>query len=385
MAVSPSPTDDDIQLAARHLAEGHPGEAAAVLERIAEAFPAYVTAHVLLAKAYETAGRRADALSAWHRAYFLLPGSPLVRRQRERLLREVPPGPPAPSAEPSPSAEPAPSAGPEPPVPAEPEASPLPPQAEPQAEPAPEPSPSAGAFLEDEEVWAEPASAEPLAEPAEEGAGGEPEWIDLDEEPSLEEPSLEEPSGGRREWAEPAPSEPAPSEPEPSAGAPSRSAWSDGPEEEAEVLPPVTPPSHESPSEGSEAGDEAGWRLLDEGFVPSEPEVRPPAAPPELPRPPEEDPERGTRPLSGFYDLESLIEQLENAPRIRPDGGNTEGAYVEEDPEDEVVSETLARIYEHQQQYEAAARAYERLAQEQPARAEEFARRAAEMRQRAAR
>jgi tetratricopeptide (TPR) repeat protein len=370
MAVSPSPPDDDIQLAARHLAEGHPGEAAAVLERIAEAFPAYVTAHVLLAKAYETGGRRADALSAWHRAYFLMPGSPLVRRQRERLLREAP-AEPAPPPEPSPYAAPEASAGPEPPVPAERGASP---QAELSVEPAPEPSPAAGAFLEDEEVWAEPASAEPLAEPAEEGAEGEPEWIDLDEEPSLEEPS-----GVPGEWAEPQASEP-----EPSAGAPSRSARSQG-SEEAEVLPPLSPAPPEAPSEWYEREDEAGWRLLDEGFAPPDPEIPPSAAPPEPPAPPEEDPDEDTGSLSGFYDLDSLIEQLENAPRIRPDGASTEGADAEEDPEDEVVSETLARIYEHQQQYEAAARAYERLAQEQPARAEEFARRAGEMRQRAAR
>lgn len=79
-----------IQDAARHLAENRAGEAVAVLERLVEEFPAYVTAHVLLAKAYEAHRRMADALSAWHHAYFLMPGSPLVLRERARLLRAEP-------------------------------------------------------------------------------------------------------------------------------------------------------------------------------------------------------------------------------------------------------------------------------------------------------
>lgn len=79
-----------IQDAARHLAEERAGEAVAVLERLVEEFPAYVTAHVLLAKAYEAHGRMADALDAWHRAYFLMPGSPLILRERARLLRDEP-------------------------------------------------------------------------------------------------------------------------------------------------------------------------------------------------------------------------------------------------------------------------------------------------------
>ncbi|MEM1041868.1 MAG: tetratricopeptide repeat protein [Bacteroidota bacterium] len=79
-----------IQDAARHLAENRTGEAVAVLEQLVAEFPAYVTAHVLLAKAYEAHGRTADALGAWHDAYFLMPGSPLVLRERARLLRAEP-------------------------------------------------------------------------------------------------------------------------------------------------------------------------------------------------------------------------------------------------------------------------------------------------------
>ncbi len=82
-----------IQDAARHLAEEKPGEAVAVLERLVADFPTYVTAHVLLAKSYEATGRPADALDAWHHAYFLMPGSPLVLRERARLLRAEPDDP----------------------------------------------------------------------------------------------------------------------------------------------------------------------------------------------------------------------------------------------------------------------------------------------------
>ena len=79
-----------IQDAARHLAEGRPTDAVDVLERLVADFPAYVTAHVLLAKAYEASGRAGDALEAWHHAYFLMPGSPLIVRERTRLLRTAP-------------------------------------------------------------------------------------------------------------------------------------------------------------------------------------------------------------------------------------------------------------------------------------------------------
>jgi tetratricopeptide (TPR) repeat protein len=83
--------------------------------------------------------------------------------------------------------------------------------------------------------------------------------------------------------------------------------------------------------------------------------------------------------LQQSEDLDSLIEQLESAPRIRPDedpfshAGDTELNH-------EVVTVTLARIYENQKQFTAAAHVYERLAQEEPQRAEEFRRKADEMR-----
>ena len=205
-----------IQDAARHLAEERAGEAIDVLERLVGEFPAYVTAHVLLAKSYEAHGRLADALGAWHHAYFLMPGSPLVLRERARLLR---------------------------------------------------------------------------AESA------------------------------------PAPAGPAPADPEPPA-----ETKTEAEQETAYVL-------------------EADPSLIDE-----------------------------------VDDLDGLIEQLENAPRILPGGDfDDTGLDVDEGEEDELVSETLARIYESQGQHEAAARAYEQLAMQQagqPERAAELRGKAAELRRR---
>lgn len=48
--------------------------------------PAYAAAHVLLAQAYGALDRPDDALDAWHAAFFLIPTSPLVIRERRRML-----------------------------------------------------------------------------------------------------------------------------------------------------------------------------------------------------------------------------------------------------------------------------------------------------------
>jgi hypothetical protein len=81
--------------------------------------------------------------------------------------------------------------------------------------------------------------------------------------------------------------------------------------------------------------------------------------------------------------LDSLIAQLEDAPRIRPDPAfnGPEVSFDDEDV-DEMASETLAKIYAAQHQYVEAALVYEKLAARQPDQAEEMLRRAAEMRER---
>ncbi|MFP4228806.1 MAG: tetratricopeptide repeat protein [Salinivenus sp.] len=83
-------------------------------------------------------------------------------------------------------------------------------------------------------------------------------------------------------------------------------------------------------------------------------------------------------------DLDRLIDELESA-RIDPDPDAADAPAPDLDDEeaDDLVSETLARIYKQQGQYGEAARVYDKLAEQQPDRSEEFRQEAAEMRSRA--
>lgn len=86
---------------------------------------------------------------------------------------------------------------------------------------------------------------------------------------------------------------------------------------------------------------------------------------------------------AGYSDLDRLISELESARIVpRPDLENVPPPDLEDDIED-VVSETLARIYASQGQYDEAAHVYELLAEQQPEKADEFADKASEMRTRA--
>ncbi len=82
-------------------------------------------------------------------------------------------------------------------------------------------------------------------------------------------------------------------------------------------------------------------------------------------------------------DLDTLIEQLEDA-RIVPKPELSEEPPVDVTQEDlaapEVVSETLALIYEAQEKYEQAAQIYERLAIKYPERTTEFLQKAVQAR-----
>ena len=97
-------------MAARLLAQGRPAEAAERLAALVAEAPVYAAAHVLHATALEAAGRPDDALAAWGRAAVLVPSSPLVHRERRRLLEGArPPGEapePAPPDAAPPDAEP---------------------------------------------------------------------------------------------------------------------------------------------------------------------------------------------------------------------------------------------------------------------------------------
>ena len=95
-------------------------------------------------------------------------------------------------------------------------------------------------------------------------------------------------------------------------------------------------------------------------------------------------PARAHPALEDDDDLDSLIDRLESA-RIVP--GPDLDALPPPDLDDEIedmVSETLARIYASQAQYHEAARVYEQLAIQHPDRSLEFLQSAADMRTRAA-
>ncbi len=125
--------------------------------------------------------------------------------------------------------------------------------------------------------------------------------------------------------------------------------------------------------------------------LPSSPE-EPPA--PEEPSVPEESstPEEQIEELDEegeADDLDSLIDKLQSA-QIDPDPDAEAGApppeprAVDENAEaEEVVSETLARIHEGQNDYQKAAHIYTQLAEQEPDRADEFRKKADEMREKA--
>jgi tetratricopeptide (TPR) repeat protein len=85
-------------------------------------------------------------------------------------------------------------------------------------------------------------------------------------------------------------------------------------------------------------------------------------------------------PVLEYQDLDKLISELESA-RIFPDPDIKMIPPSELETEiDDVVSETLARIYANQKFYEEAALVYEKLATQRPEKAEEFLQKAKELR-----
>ena len=84
-----------------------------------------------------------------------------------------------------------------------------------------------------------------------------------------------------------------------------------------------------------------------------------------------------------YEDLDRLINELESARIVpRPDFESLPTPDLDDDIED-VVSETLARIYASQGQYDEAARVYELLAGQHPEDAKDYLQKATEMRSRA--
>jgi|GEM_PF-2111664 len=142
--------------------------------------------------------------------------------------------------------------------------------------------------------------------------------------------------------------------------------WGDLPPLTAPILPPETPTAADEPP--PEPEPEADWRIVDE--TPDEPEAAAFEDTFEAPAEPSDD-------------LDDLISRLEQAPRIRPDPAfNGPAVTVDESSVDEMVSETLAKIYAAQHRYVEAAVMYEKLAAREPGQADEMLRRAAELRDR---
>lgn len=79
----------DLQDAIDHLQEKNLDAAIATLERKIEELPAHLTAHVLLARAYEAKHRWTQALKTWENVRFLMPNSPVGKEGKARVLRRL--------------------------------------------------------------------------------------------------------------------------------------------------------------------------------------------------------------------------------------------------------------------------------------------------------
>lgn len=79
----------DLQDALDHLQRKDVDAAIATLERKVEELPAHLTAHVLLARAYESKHEWDQALQYWENVYFLIPNSPVAETGKRRVLRQM--------------------------------------------------------------------------------------------------------------------------------------------------------------------------------------------------------------------------------------------------------------------------------------------------------
>ena len=386
-----APVRPAIQVAAERLASGQPADAATALARLVAEAPTYAAAHVLLAVALEASGQPAEALAAWHRAAFLVPQSPLVIRERSRLLAASGPGILSPEAPPPggdvedarleapqdvddawEEAE-APGAEDPPPDAFDPE----PYATGPTADEASDDIPSLETLpLDDLAV------SVPLAD--EEDGDLDPEGFDF---------SGFDLGDDDADWLTAHGGDTAPQDAFPEPGeivSPAVADWSDILDDAAvTIMPPEA--TEPTPDLASEPDPEpATWAVFEDEPLAADPfadetlateafGTEPPVADPFADETP------AARTPSVADELDSLIASLEQAPRIRPDptfsGPELRSADVDVD---EMASETLARIYAAQHQYAEAALVYETLAAREPERAEAMLAQAAAMRQRRA-
>jgi hypothetical protein len=146
--------------------------------------------------------------------------------------------------------------------------------------------------------------------------------------------------------------------------------WGDLPPLTAPILPPEPPPAAAAPPPVD--APETDWRIVEED-----------ADEPPVPAFEDAFEDAFETPAAPADDLDALISRLEQAPRIRPDPAfNGPAVTVDESGVDDMVSETLAKIYAAQHRYVEAAVMYEKLAAREPDQADELLRRAAELRDR---
>ena len=365
MAPTPEP---DLQIAARLLAEGRPGDAVDRLGALVAGAPVYAAAHVLLATALEADGRPAEALASWARAAALVPSSPLVHRERRRLLDAARPAPEPEAAPPNaaPSGEDRePAEAPE--TAEEPEEAP--------DRPAPEPVADEVLAAVVADVQAVEVDGAPADEVEADGygdlpdgpsvGGAERDLRPVDERFLRDDDDFDDEEaddGGTGALGEEPVAADALFDPsdifEGIADAPHRR---DEPTESTDVDVPEGQETagRPAPDPGGAGGAEADA----ETTAPSE------GAPP--------------RPDALADELDALISRLDGAPPIRPDPAFSGPAVQFDDAgADEMASETLAKIYAAQRQYGRAADVYETLAAREPERADALLRQADEMRQR---
>lgn len=271
----------DLQDAINHLEKKDLDAAIAALERKIDELPAHLTAHVLLARAYETKHQWTRALKTWENVHFLMPNSPVGKEGKARVLRQLDRDEEAEEVAPSGSAAPS----------------------------APASSESAQLTPEDE--------PKPKEDEAESEADEETPTTATEAVSELEQLRRQAEEEARRGGARPELTEDA-----------------------------ASPPPDASASE--ETPEARVGQLEDE----------------------EED-------------LDRLIDELESA-QIEPDPDVDEVPTPDlENDIDDLVSETLARIHEGQNEYRKAAQIYVKLASQEPDRAREYLEKAAEMREQA--
>lgn len=335
--------------------EGKLEEALTLLREASRSFPAHAPLFILLAETSEKVGRQAEALNAWQHAWFLVPNSTYIRQQLDRLIPRPMDGARNRSHHAfNPNFER--------------KAPPLNLPVTPKIVPPPLPTTT---------VTTRPIQKPiPIPPPL-------PPHVVVKKQVVPEVPSLPQASFPPA----PEPTQPAPTDafslfmaPE----GPSGISTSNAPPSSVQTLAPVpnfsqlaaleqpqfeirTDFTWEPPKNDPLIYPEVSWHTLKETLGGIDPPARlQPKVEIETP----------------FDNLDDLISQLENAPRIVPNAttlmDELPPAPDEGDTED-MVSETLARIYATQRQYKESEEVYRRLADLQPQRAAYFIEKAAEM------